>query len=96
MAAGRESEEEYTKMAKRYGAPYSNRNPENTLDAMLDFYLAHPTSAPIHIKEGASDNVEYSPEEFSSYIDPAHNEMDPRGDVDSNSHIDSSWARDRD
>ena len=90
MAGGKESEEEYTRSAKRYGAPYSNRNPENSLDAMLDYYLAHPTSAPIMLKEGATDNVEYDADEFSSYIDEAHTTMDPRGDVDPNSHIDSS------
>lgn len=95
MAGGKESEEEYTKLAKRYGAPFSNRNPENTLDAMLDFYLAHPTSAPIATKEDAADNVEYAADEFSTYVHPDHNEMDPLGDVDDDSEMDTSWAKDR-
>lgn len=95
MAGGKE-DDSYVDLPKRYGAPYSNKKPKNDLDSMLDFYLAHPTSAPIMLKENAADNIEYEPSEFSSYIDPSHTTLDPRGDVDPDSHADSSWARDRD
>jgi hypothetical protein len=95
MDRGDDSEAYNDLLPKRYGSPYSNRNPQNTLDAMLDFYLAHPTSAPVITKEGAADNIAYTAEMFqNNYIPSELNHEDPVGDVNQKSHPDNSWARD--
>jgi hypothetical protein len=96
MDRGGDTEAYTSNLPKRYGAPYSNRQPQNSLDAMLDFYLVHPTSSPEITKEDAADNAPYTAEMFQDYIPEEMNHMDPRGDVGQDSHPDTSWAHDRD
>ena len=96
MDRGLDTEAYNAPSSKRYGSAFSSKHPTNTLDAMLDYYLAFPTSAPVIIKQSAASELDYQPHMFSDHIPEGLNHEAPRGDVGQASHPDTSWAHDRD